>query len=112
MRPPVGARLRRIELDGPAHAIRIVLFDDTAGTTLSAGAACADALRVLRGDLRVLERIGGFATYDPQADRLLGLAADFEAVRRLACGGPCNDARKRVAIGVGIIRLAPAPRPT
>ncbi len=83
------ARLRRIELDDDAAAIRIVLFDDSAGVTLASGRVpCAEALRIVWGDLRVLERMGGFATYDPQAGRLLDLAADLEAVRHLACGGP------------------------
>src|SRR6266571_347372 len=74
-------RFRNIELNGHAHSLQILLFDNEAGVNFSPGPnrqRCDGDLRVLWDCLRTLESEGGFSTYDPQIGKLLNLDSDFE----------------------------------
>jgi hypothetical protein len=78
-------RYRRLELNGPEHGpgIQITLHDDTASVTLPYWHEAVTARQVwLRAwsYLQVLEREGGFRTYDPQLEVVLDLTSSIETL--------------------------------
>ena len=78
-------RYRHLELNGPENGpgIQITLYDDTASVTLPywhGAEAARQAWRKLWSYLHVLEREGGFNTYDPQLEQILDLSAGVERV--------------------------------
>jgi hypothetical protein len=80
-----------IELSESRLSVQIYIFEHAAGISLHPGgystAKYIESLELAWGSLEILQREGGFATYDTQIERFLDLATDFEAV--LACyGGP------------------------
>jgi hypothetical protein len=83
----VGTDEEHVELYAPDEAgsgLQVLLFADAAYVHLAPGHAGAEARAAWEqawAVLRVLEREGGFRTYDPQLDRLLDLDADLNAVR-------------------------------
>ena len=78
-------KYRHIELNGPtegSNGIQITLFDDEASVTVPYWHHGATARRVFEEIwtyLEIIEREGGFFTYDPQVERVLDLRKDFEA---------------------------------
>ncbi len=77
-------RYRHVELNGPedGNGIQIELFDDSATVTVPYWHHATDAEPVFAeiwGYLGVLEREGGYRTYDPQLDRVLELERDRPA---------------------------------
>lgn len=75
---------RHIELNGPdgSNGIQITLFDDEASVTVPywhQGDAARQVFEEIWAYLEIIEREGGFFTYDPQIERVLDLRADFEA---------------------------------
>lgn len=77
-------KYRHIELNGPepSNGIQIMLFDDEASVTVPywhEGAAARRVFEEIWSYLRIIEKEGGFFTYDPQIDRVLDLEKDFEA---------------------------------
>lgn len=80
---------RDVELNDEQHRIQIILFDDSAGAALSASESkqsCTAGLRLLWDCLALLEKEGGFSTYDPQVGKVLDLDSDFDVVEKSACG--------------------------
>jgi len=78
-----GRRYRHIELSDHDRGIQIVLYDDRVAVHLAYGqdaAATMSALGGLFDYLRILERDGGYTTFDPQLDRVLDLQSDLEPV--------------------------------
>jgi hypothetical protein len=78
-------RHRELELNGPEDGpgIQISLYDDTAAITLPYwhdGEAAGQVWRKIFTYLQVLEREGGFRTYDPQLDEVLDLSAGPDAL--------------------------------
>ena len=78
-------RHRHLELNGPEDGpgIQVTLLDQTASVTVPYWHAGADAEPVFAEIwryLELLEREGGFRTYDPQLARILDLGQDFGAV--------------------------------
>ena len=78
-------RWRHIELNGPDddNGLQITLHDETASLTVPYWHRDGSAAAVWQENwqcLRVLEREGGFRTYDPQLERVLDLAADMGRV--------------------------------
>lgn len=78
-------RWRHLELNGPedGNGIQIALYDDTADLTVPYWHHGEDARRTVWEVwryLEVLEREGGFVTYDPQLERVLDLGTDLDAV--------------------------------
>ena len=79
---------RHIELNGPegSNGIQITLFDDEASVTVPYWHQGEQARRVFEeiwDYLEIIQRNGGYFTYDPQIGRVLDLPADF--VASLAC---------------------------
>ena len=78
-------KYRHIELNGPpeeSNGIQITLFDDEASVTVPywhRGVAARRVFEEIWSYLEIIEREGGFFTYDPQIDRVLDLGKDFEA---------------------------------
>ena len=78
-------KYRHIELNGPteeSNGIQITLFDDEASVTVPfwhEGAAARRVFEEIWSYLEIIEREGGFFTYDPQIDRVLDLGRDLEA---------------------------------
>ena len=72
-----------IELNGPAeesNGIQITLFDDEASVTVPFwhhGAAARRVFEEIWTYLQIMEREGGFFTYDPQIDRVARPAKGF-----------------------------------
>lgn len=89
-------KYRHIELNGPleeSNGIQITLFDDEASVTVPywhEGAAARRVFEEIWSYLEIIEREGGFFTYDPQIDRVLDLRRDFEA--SLGCYAGASDA--------------------
>ena len=89
---------RHIELNGPtegSNGIQITLFDDEASVTVPFwhhGAAARRVFEEIWSYLEIIEREGGFFTYDPQVERVLDLQKDFEA--SLSC---YDDASREIA---------------
>ncbi len=80
---------RHLELNDPQLSIRILLFDDEAGTEFAfSGDAggCANALRELWDCLEIMESAGGYSTHDPQLGKFLDLKSDFGLVLKSVCG--------------------------
>jgi hypothetical protein len=78
---------RHLELNSPedGNGIQITLYDDTASLTIPywhQGEKANEVWREAWQYLECLERHGEFSTYDPQLDRILNLASDFDEVRR------------------------------
>jgi hypothetical protein len=79
-------RYRHIELnllEDDGTGIQITIFDDTVSLTVPywhQRAAAEPVFRRIWRYLRVLERAGDLATHDPQVERVLDLAEDFETV--------------------------------
>jgi hypothetical protein len=85
-------RWRHIELNGPedGNGIQINLHDETASLTVPYWHRHESARTVwdeIWRYLRILERDGGFRTYDPQLDRVLDLDADVIPVREMYAQG-------------------------
>jgi hypothetical protein len=60
-----------------------MLFDDEASVTVPywhQGPAARQVFEEIWSYLEIIEREGGFFTYDPQIERVLDLKRDFEAV--------------------------------
>lgn len=82
----VGTDEEHVELNTPDEAdtgLQILLFPDSAYVHVTYWHRGADARTAWEQAwccLEVLEREGGFRTYDPQLDRLLDLSADLDAV--------------------------------
>ncbi|MBA2544033.1 MAG: hypothetical protein H0V17_30600 [Deltaproteobacteria bacterium] len=78
-----------VELSESRLSVQIYIFQRAAGISLHPGgystAKYIESLQLAWGSLEILQREGGFATYDTQIDRFLDLATDFETV--LACYG-------------------------
>ena len=77
-------KYRHIEMNGPegSNGIQITLFDDEASVTVPywhQGAAARQVFEEIWSYLEIIEREGGFFTYDPQIERVLDLQKDFEA---------------------------------
>ncbi len=78
-------RFRHLELNGAddGNGIQITLSDDTADVTVPywhTGDAAKQTFEEIWSYLKLLEAEGGFATYDPQLERILNLSADFSSV--------------------------------
>jgi hypothetical protein len=79
---------RHVELNGPdnGNGIQIMLFDDEASVTVPywhQGVAARRVFEEMWSYLEIMQREGGFFTYDPQIERVIHLNADFNA--SLAC---------------------------
>ena len=77
-------KYRHIELNGPdgSNGIQITLFDDEASVTVPywhEGAAARQVFEEIWSYLQIIEREGGFFTYDQQIGRVLDLERDFES---------------------------------
>lgn len=78
-------KYRYIELNTPleeSNGIQITLFDDEASVTVPywyEGAAARRVFEEIWIYLEIIEREGGFFTYDPQIARVLDLEKDFES---------------------------------
>ena len=78
-------RHRHIELNGAidGNGIQIMLFDDSASITVP-HRHTAEQSKVVFGEvwqyLHILEKEGGFRTFDPQLGRVLELSKDFDEV--------------------------------
>ena len=88
---------RHIELNGPegGNGIQVMLFDDDASVTVPYwhhGAAARRVFEEIWSYFEIMEREGGFFTYDPQIERVLDLKKEFEAA--LSC---YDRASRRVA---------------
>jgi hypothetical protein len=76
------SKFRHLELNGPegGNGIQITLYDDVAVITVPywhAGEKARDTFKEIRGYLSLLEREGGFVTYDPQLEKILDLSSDL-----------------------------------
>jgi hypothetical protein len=78
------ASANHIELTQRALWVQVSIFEDAAGIGMHPGGFSTtkyiEALRFAWDCLELLEREGGFATYDSQCGRVLDLATDFETV--------------------------------
>lgn len=82
-------RFRQLELNDKKYPLQILLSDDAAGASLSQADTtndCRHTVRVLWDCLELLEKEGGFSTYDSQVGKLLDLRTDFPLVLENACG--------------------------
>lgn len=80
---------RQLELNDTKYPLQILLFDDAAGASLSHADTtedCRQTVRLLWDCLELLEKEGGFSTYDPQVGKLLDLRTDLPLVLENACG--------------------------
>ena len=77
-------RYRHIELNSDDYSgIQITLWDDAAELIFPywhSGEQARTVLQQVWDHLEVLQTWGSFVTYDPQLDRMLNLATDFEPV--------------------------------
>ena len=80
-------RYRDIELNLPEEdstGIQVSIFDDTAFVAIpywhQGTAAATQVFRQVWRYLEILESVGTLSTHDPQLERMLNLASDFEAV--------------------------------
>jgi len=93
------ASASHIELDDRALWIQVSIFQDAAGIGMHPGgfttAKYIEALRFAWDCLEILEREGGFATYDTQVGRVLHLASDFEAVLATLAGDAAVKKHRR-----------------
>jgi hypothetical protein len=93
------ASASHIELDDRALWIQVSLFQDAAGIGMHPGgfttAKYIEALRFAWDCLEILEREGGFATYDTQLGRVLHLPSDFEAVLATLAGNAAVKKHRR-----------------
>lgn len=111
---------RHIELNGPdnGNGIQIMLFDDEASVTVPywhQGAVARQVFEEIWSYLKIIEREGGFFTYDPQLGRVLDLGKDFRPAleaydkvsRDMASRYPANAA----GAGATTVPKAPPPAP-
>lgn len=75
---------RHVELNGPddGNGIQLTIFDASASITAPywhRGNAAREVFREIWQYLEVLTREGGLWVYDPQLERILRLAGDFDA---------------------------------
>jgi hypothetical protein len=78
-------RFRHVELNGPEDGggIQITVFDRHASITVPywhSGERASVVFREIWAALAVLEREGGFRTYDPQLEQVIRLQDDFNRV--------------------------------
>jgi len=75
-------KYRHLELNGAedGNGIQITLLDDTADITVPywhKGDAAKETFQEIWSYLTLLEKEGGFVTYDPQLEKILNLSADL-----------------------------------
>ena len=80
-------RYRDLELSDEELGLQVTLFDDTASVSIAFGTSEAHSAELRLGAawecLRLLEREGGFSTYDPQIGKILRLDTDFQTALRM-----------------------------